>query len=65
MAAAAANMVKVVLLLLLVLQISSVLASAARPFAGDGQWLENGIGMVTQMLGAAKSSHSNPRTHCC
>ena len=62
--AAVANMAKVVLLLLLVLQISGVLASAARPLAGDGSWLENGIEMVTQMLGAAKS-RSNPRTNCC
>uniref|UniRef100_M8CZ13 Uncharacterized protein n=1 Tax=Aegilops tauschii TaxID=37682 RepID=M8CZ13_AEGTA len=50
-------MAKVVLLLLLVIQISSVLAAAARPFVGDdGQWLQNGIGMVTQMLGGVKQS---------
>jgi hypothetical protein len=64
MAAAAANMAKVVLLLLFVMQLYSVLAAAGRPLAGDGQWLENGIGMVTQMLGGVKS-RSNPRTHCC
>uniref|UniRef100_A0A453BTL3 Uncharacterized protein n=2 Tax=Triticinae TaxID=1648030 RepID=A0A453BTL3_AEGTS len=64
--AATANMAKVVLLLLLVIQISSVLAAAARPFVGDdGQWLQNGIGMVTQMLGGVKQSGSSGRTHCC
>ncbi|EMS51020.1 hypothetical protein TRIUR3_21053 [Triticum urartu] len=55
--AATVNMVKAVLLLLLVIQISSVLAAAARPFVGDdGRWLENGVGMVTQMLGGVKQS---------
>ena len=64
MATAAANMAKVVLLLLLAVQIFSVLAGAARPLHGDhGWWMDNGIEMVAEMLGSAKQSQSNGKTH--
>ncbi|OEL34749.1 hypothetical protein BAE44_0004233 [Dichanthelium oligosanthes] len=62
-----ARMVKAALLLLLVVQVLSVLAAATRPLVGDGMdgLLEDGgIGMVRQILGAAKSG-PNPPTHCC
>uniref|UniRef100_A0A0D9WSA9 PGG domain-containing protein n=1 Tax=Leersia perrieri TaxID=77586 RepID=A0A0D9WSA9_9ORYZ len=62
-AAATATAAKAALLFLLVINIVSVLAVAARPLEGDG-WLESGIGMVTEMLRAAKSGPSG-RTHCC
>ena len=54
-------------MLVLVVQILSVLAAAARPLEGDAGtdgWLEGGIGMVTQMLRGAKSG-PNPVSHCC
>ncbi|PVH35132.1 hypothetical protein PAHAL_7G111200 [Panicum hallii] len=61
-------MVRAALLLLLVVQVlMSALAAAARPLAGEGMMhglLEDGIGMVTQILGAAKSG-PNPPSHCC
>jgi hypothetical protein len=63
MAEATANMAKVVVLLLLAIQILSVLAGAARPLEGYHGWMDNGIGMVTQIL--ASPSHSNPAGHCC
>ena len=61
-----ARMVRAALLLLVVVQVLSVLAAAARPLAGDGMdgLLEDGIGMVAQILGAAKSG-PNPPSHCC
>ena len=61
-----ARMVRAALLLLLVVQVLSVLAAAARPLAGDEMdgLLVDGIGMVTQILGAAKSG-PNPPSHCC
>jgi hypothetical protein len=62
MAAATTNMANVVVLLLLAMEILSVLAGAARPLEGGHGWMENGIGMVTQML---VSSHPNPKGHCC
>ncbi|TVU03179.1 hypothetical protein EJB05_51281, partial [Eragrostis curvula] len=61
---------KLALLLVVLVQVVSILAAAARPLEGDaagtngGGWLERGIGMVTQMLGAAKS-RASPKTHCC
>ncbi|KQJ82134.1 hypothetical protein BRADI_5g06542v3 [Brachypodium distachyon] len=65
-----ATMGKVLLLLLLfVVQLSSVLVAAARPLPlqrGHGGWMENGIEMMTQMLGGMKQqSGSNPVGHCC
>jgi hypothetical protein len=62
---AAANMAKVVLMLLLAMQILSVLAGAARPLVGGHGWMENGIGMVTQMLASPDQSHPNLIGHCC
>lgn len=64
------KMAKVVLLLVFLVQVMSVLAAAARSLEGDagtgtGSWLESGVGMLTQLLLGAKSSGSNPRTHCC
>jgi hypothetical protein len=67
-----ATVAKAALLLLLVVQVLlalGVLASAARPLAGDGTTmdgllLDDGIGMVSQILGAAKSG-PNPPSHCC
>ncbi|PAN37491.1 hypothetical protein PAHAL_7G111300 [Panicum hallii] len=58
--------------LLLVLLVHVLAAAAARPLEGRaaagttaaGVWLESGIGMVTELLRAAKSG-PNPRTHCC
>jgi hypothetical protein len=61
MAAATANMAKVVVLLLLAMQILFVLAGAARPLVGGHGWMENGIEMVPQML----NSHPNPNGNCC
>ncbi|CAL5034802.1 unnamed protein product [Urochloa decumbens] len=64
--------VRTALRLVLLVQVLAVLAAAARPLesSGDrtaaaaGGWLEGGIGMVTQLLGGAKSGH-NPGSHCC
>uniref|UniRef100_A0A0E0LDP7 Uncharacterized protein n=1 Tax=Oryza punctata TaxID=4537 RepID=A0A0E0LDP7_ORYPU len=58
-----ATVAKAVLLLLFVINVVSVVAVAARPLEVDG-WSESGIGMVTEMLRAAKSGSSG-RTHCC
>ncbi|KAL6851422.1 hypothetical protein ACP4OV_020355 [Aristida adscensionis] len=64
MAAAAMRMVKAVLVVVLLVQILNVLAAdAARPFKGEG-WLEDGIGMVVDILGDLKQG-SNPPSHCC
>jgi hypothetical protein len=61
------TMAKVALLFVVLVQVLSVLAAAARPLeanaAGSSGWLETGIEMVTQMLGT--KSRANPRTHCC
>ncbi|GJN03228.1 hypothetical protein PR202_ga20648 [Eleusine coracana subsp. coracana] len=61
--------VKLALMLVVLVQIVTVLAAAARPLEGNagsrgGGWLESGIGMVTQMVGSVKP-RANPRTHCC
>ncbi|BAS88730.1 Os04g0351800 [Oryza sativa Japonica Group] len=63
---AAATMANVALLLLFLVQVMSVIgggAAAARPLLlqADGGAV---IGMVTEMLGGAKS-RGNLRTHCC
>ena len=63
--AAAANMAKVVVLLVLAIQILGVFAGAARPLVGGHVWMENGIEMVTQMLASPDQSHSNRKGHCC
>ncbi|KQJ82133.1 hypothetical protein BRADI_5g06523v3 [Brachypodium distachyon] len=66
MAATMAKMVKAVVLLLFVMQIFCGFASAARPLQeGHGGWMENGIEMVTRMLGSVKQSGSNGHGHCC
>ncbi|KAF8765946.1 hypothetical protein HU200_007983 [Digitaria exilis] len=60
-------MAKAVLLLVLVMQVLGVLAATARPLVamdGTDGLLEDGIGMVTQIFGAAKSG-PNPPSHCC
>ncbi|PUZ46703.1 hypothetical protein GQ55_7G103800 [Panicum hallii var. hallii] len=62
---------RTVLLLVLLVHVLAA-AAAARPLEGRasagttaaGVWLESGIGMVTELLRAAKSG-PNPRTHCC
>ncbi|KAF8780743.1 hypothetical protein HU200_001351 [Digitaria exilis] len=61
-------MAKAVLLLVLVVQVLGVLAAtAARPLVAmdrtDGL-LGDGMEMVTQIFGAAKSG-PNPPSHCC
>lgn len=54
----------------LLLALLAQLLAAARPLpatAGTtaaGGWMEGGIGMVTELLSAAKSG-PNPHTHCC
>uniref|UniRef100_J3LWZ0 Uncharacterized protein n=1 Tax=Oryza brachyantha TaxID=4533 RepID=J3LWZ0_ORYBR len=62
-AAAAAVMARTVVLVLLLVQMMSSMAVSARTMKGEG-WLEDGIGMVVDMLGNLKSG-SNPPTHCC
>ncbi|KAJ1270480.1 hypothetical protein BS78_06G054900 [Paspalum vaginatum] len=60
--------IKAALLLLVVLQVLSVLVAAGRPMAvvGDGidGVLEDGTGMLAQILGTIKSA-PNPPSHCC
>lgn len=51
------------LLVVVLMQICGILASAARTLPGD-DWLEDGIGMVMQTLGSSKSG-GNGGTHCC
>ncbi|KQJ82131.1 hypothetical protein BRADI_5g06485v3 [Brachypodium distachyon] len=63
MAATAMTMIRMVLLSVFLVQILNVMAVSARTLKGDG-WLEDGIGMVMEMLGDLKSG-SNPPTHCC
>ncbi|KQJ82132.1 hypothetical protein BRADI_5g06504v3 [Brachypodium distachyon] len=64
--AATAMMAKLVVVLLFLTQIFGLhLAAAARPLQeGHGAWMENGIEMLTQLLGGSKSG-SNGRGHCC
>ncbi|OEL34750.1 hypothetical protein BAE44_0004234 [Dichanthelium oligosanthes] len=59
-------MAKVALLVLFLVEILSVLAAAARPLAGDGSggWLDDGLGVVAEILRAAKSG-PGPPSHCC
>ena len=58
---AAMGMAKVVLLLVFLIQIINVLTVSARPFKGEGAWIE----MVVDMFGDKKQSRSNPPSHCC
>ncbi|CAD6261214.1 unnamed protein product [Miscanthus lutarioriparius] len=55
------GMAKVVLLLVFLIQIINVLTVSARPFKGEGAWIE----MVVDMFGDKKQSRSNPPSHCC
>ncbi|KAG2571433.1 hypothetical protein PVAP13_7KG397255 [Panicum virgatum] len=63
-----ARMAKAALLVLLLVQILSVLAAAARPLArGEGSsdgWLNGGLGGVLEIFRAAKSG-PGPPSHCC
>ena len=63
-----ARMARAALLVLLLVQILSVLAAAARPLArGEGSsdgWLDGGLGEVLEIFRAAKSG-SGPPSHCC
>jgi len=56
------------MLVLLLVQILSVLAAAARPLArGEGSddgWLDGGLGVVLEIFRAAKSG-PGPPSHCC
>jgi hypothetical protein len=56
------------LLVVFLVQILSVLAAAARPLAGDdgsdGGWLDGGLGVVAEIIRAAKSG-PGPPSHCC
>lgn len=62
----AETMAKAALLVLLVVQVLSVVAAAGRPLPRHGidVLLEDRTGMMTQILGAAKSG-PNPPSHCC
>ena len=63
-----ARMARAALLVLLLVQILSVLAAAARPLAkGEGSsdgWLDDGLGVVLEIFRAAKSG-PGPPSHCC
>lgn len=56
-------MARAVVAVLLLVQILGAMAVSARTMKGEG-WLEDGIGMVVDMLGELKSGGNSP-THCC
>ncbi|BAS88732.1 Os04g0352066 [Oryza sativa Japonica Group] len=62
-AARAMAMARAVVAVLLLVQILGAMAVSARTMKGEG-WLEDGIGMVVDMLGELKSGGNSP-THCC